>query len=160
MTGVTYSGNVEVGELFQFEQFQSNVSYDAVALFALVGRGLPSPPSFFSGGNTLGTFSFDPPTNFGGISANVSESGSLGVGYFDGTGLINVQVAANITVDVPTLPLGERAGGVEGELTFTYTYLPNAIVPEPPGLVLASIAALLPLYLIVKRRFTKRPGCA
>jgi hypothetical protein len=156
LTSVTYSGNVGVFNDFLFDQLQSSVSYDAAAQFDLVLFG--ALETSFSGGNQLGTLSFNPPTYSAQISANVSESGSLDVAsYFYGTRLINVQVGPNISVDVPATGLqGKGFQGANGTLTFTYTY---AVVPEPPGLVLASISALLPLYLIVRRRFTKRAGC-
>jgi len=72
--------------------------------------------------------------------------------YFEGTGEIGVVSVWQVELDVP---YEGAITGVPGEITFTYTYG----VPEPPGLLLASIAAILPLYLIVRSRLTKRAGC-
>ena len=89
------------------------------------------------------------------LAGPLDLSGSLDVAsYFYGTGEILVQPAWFFELDVPY----ESALTPEltGEITFTYTYG----VPEPPGLVLASIAAILPLYLIVERNLTVDPSHA
>ncbi len=162
LTGVTYSGNVEVFSELGLDEPQSSVSYvsyNATAQFALVYPGQEEFPPGLSAGNTIGTVSIGPRDSFVDVSANVSVSGSVApysYSPFYGTGLINVQVGPNITLDVPANNTG--FDGAEEELTFTYTYIPYVVVPEPPGLVLASIAALLPLYLIARKRFTKRAG--
>jgi len=151
LNSITYSGNVNVGAEFVFDEPQSSVSYAAHLQFFLISI---SNEIYSFGPVVSGTETFDPPT-YGpiNIGANLSVSGSLDVtSFFYGTGQLNLQADPIITVFVPAFnPVREAVGA----LTFTYTYG----VPEPSGLVLASIAAILPLYLIVRRRLTKRAGC-
>ncbi len=164
LTAVTYSGTETVYTEFVLDQLQSSVSYDASAQFLMVGGG--GAGSTFYSGNTLGTVAVESGSYFVDVSANVNVSGNFGVppylGYdqtFYGCGVFNVQVVQNITLNVPAYVAPYGNWGADGEITFTYTYTPYGVVPEPPGLVLASISAFLPFCLILKRAFTKRSAC-
>jgi hypothetical protein len=162
LNSITYSGNVNVGVLpafvpgIEFDEPVSSLSYNGLFQF-LLGTTSNGTISYYGPVVTPvgGTETFDPPT-YGPvyIDANLSVSGSLDVtSFFDGTGQIYLQSSTMITVSPPAI--NTPAGADVGALTFTYTYG----VPEPSGLVLASIAAILPLYLIVRRRLAKRAGC-
>jgi hypothetical protein len=157
LTDVTYSGNAGVGQEFLLPEPHSGVSYRTAVGFQLIGPTGELGPGFGSG------FSYDTVDTAGAplvpfvsfsISANESFSGDLGASsFFLGNNRINVQI-------VPLIFGDGQLGGVpwgSGYVTFTYTY---AAVPEPPSVLLAGIAVLLPLSRIVKKRFSKRATCA
>jgi len=151
LNSVTYTGSLNLEAEFFLTEPQSAVTYggpiDVYLGFA--------PPSIV-GPNLSGTqasngsqFTIGVP-----VGVPINLSGSLDVSsYLYGTGEIQVEPVWQVALNVPYEPGPSPA--FFGEITFTYTYG----VPEPPGLLLASIAAILPLYLIVRRRLTKRAGC-
>ena len=154
LTGISYAGSVGAGSELEFYQPQSSVTYSVYMQLLLIGPGISS----FGADSTIdlpvqsGTQYYNSPAEGGYITPDMVDiSGSLDVAsYFYGTGGINVQIGAFFDLDVPF----SGRESASGTMTFTYTYG----VPEPPGLVLASIAAILPLSLIAWKRLIKRAG--
>lgn len=158
LTDVTYSGTATAFKDFRLQEPQASVSYIAGAGFILEGSGLSSPPPPILGppvyNGTFDTTGLLPGETFR-ISHDFSFSGDLGASsFFVEAHSINLQIVGVIQAE-DTQDAGlDYAYGV---LTFTYTY---ATVPEPPSLLLAGIAVLLPLSLIFKKRLSKRARCA
>ena len=147
LEAIYFSGTVGVGIIYIFGEPLSSVMYSVQPVLNM--SNLPDYYSFFP--VSYGTENFDPPAYSGSFGGTFNISGWLPVdGSFYGTGELIVTVSSNTNIDVPIE--SQLPSVAFGQITFTYFYS----VPEPPSLVLASIAAILPLSLIVKKRFTKR----
>ncbi len=154
LNSVIYTGSLGLQSLFFFSDVTQavNVNYTGPVYVYLAGPGSSPLEPLIVGPVVSGTQAIVGYEAY--ISAGPLDlSGNLApASYFYGTGEIAVAPVWSFDLDVP---YEGAIIGFGGEITFTYTYG----VPEPPGLLLASIAAILLLYLIVRRRLTKRAGC-
>lgn len=153
LTSITYSGSVEAMSLYLFNEPVSSVAYEASAEISLINLAPYSTIATIVVPEVSGTYYWNPVTG-GEISATLNvPAGSLDVdSYFYGTGQLALGAGSFVGIQDD---LGQDAyQSTSFGLWITYNYLSSA--PEPPGLVLATIAAILPLSLIVRKRFIKR----
>jgi len=145
LQSVTIAGGWSVAADVILAEPESSVYYYGPMALALLDQIVYGPV-------VSGTQFIYPPGYEALISSGGGVSGSLDVtSSFYGTGNISVFPIWFLE----TTPMStEISSEYFGEITLTYTYG----VPEPPGLILASIAAISTLFLFVRRRLTNRGG--
>lgn len=145
LQSVTFAGTWNVTTEVAFGEPPGSVSYGGIMVL-----GVPNLDQTVYGPVVGGTQIIDQAGISSFSSGLVGVSGSLDVtSAFYGNG--NISVFPGWLFE--SSPMGEFVvSQTSGEITFTYTF----VVPEPPGFILASIAAILPLSLSVRRRLTSR----
>ncbi len=149
LEGISFSGTINAVSPTGFYQPESSVTYMSEVVLTLFG--LANPNFYFSTYESTATF--DPAVESADLVSSFQVQGTIPVdSAFYGNGDLFLLVGAGAVVDssVGFLTLFGASGG---DFTFAYTY---TAVPEPPGIVLAAIAAILPVAIFVRRRHTGR----
>lgn len=145
LTSITYSGSETVYAQFVFNLGVSSAPYTTFGMFTFGDFG---PTIIGSSGNF-----YMNPVFPEAVGTTFSVSGTIYPdSTFYGTGELSLLSYAYISIPQGYGFLFDRQ---ENSFSYWVTYNYAGGIPEPPSLILASIGAVLPLSLFIRRRFAR-----